>query len=212
MAPPKKKPLTKSNTYKRKQKATNTYRKGPERRDNQLLNLAVLAAMVGGAVALVQGAKAGASNQAAPQATGSSPAKAPAVVPRPTPAPAPGPVAVTTAPTAPAVRDQAFVDSWNGEGLYAGTSPSYNPYTGNGRGHIKQAGNETYVGQWTGHVKDKMLQLKMTAVSGKTYSYWIAKDQVQLYTFAEANQRIANGSGSKMPADLRQAIENYFNK
>lgn len=209
MTPPNKKPLTRSNTYKKIQKATNTHKKGPQRKENQLLNLAVLAGMVGGAMALLQGAKSGASSQATPQAPGSSPPNAPGTTPRPAPAPAPGPGHITAAP---AVQDQAFVDSWNGEGLYASTSPSYSPYTGNGRGHIKQAGNEAYAGQWTGHVKDKMIQLKIKAVSGVTYYYWIAQDQVQLYTFTEANQRIASGSGSKMPADLRQAIENYFNK
>ncbi|WP_161889251.1 hypothetical protein [Pontibacter russatus] len=204
MYPPNRKPLTKSNTYKNKPKASNSYKKAPApAKENSLMGMAVVGLIMGAGMAFVSGVKAS-EQQPTPQPQ-------PNPTPQPQPKPQPTQIPVVSKPGAGGAATYAFVDSWNGEGIYAATSPIYSTLTGNGRNHITQLKDKCFVGLWTGKKQNDMLEMWMRTSAGNEFNYWIAADEVRLLTRAGYDQYIA-GEGFGKPAYVVKTIVEYFTR
>ncbi|MFD3001429.1 hypothetical protein ACFS7Z_13740 [Pontibacter toksunensis] len=215
---PRKKALTKSNTYKpvRKPKQ-NTYRKpqtSGKGGDSKVMKYLVIAAVGGAAFAILKDAGASPRNDdAAPSsASAVTPAPTQTVVTRPTPAPTKQPTVYKPAPTTTSAGNYVFVDSWNGEGIYAETSPIYSSMTGNGRKFITMLSNKCFVGLWTGKKANKMLEIYTKTSSGSQYNFWIAADQVKILSKAGYDQAMYSGAGKGKTSAELAAIINYFKK
>ena len=207
MYPPNRKPLTKSNTYKNKPKASNSYKKAPApAKENTLLGMAVVGLIMGAGMAFVGTVKAN-EHLLRPQPQQPQPQPQQPPVNRP----APQPVPVVSKPGAGGAANYAFVNSWNGEGIYAATSPIYSAMTGNGRNHITQLKDKCFVGLWTGKRQNDMLEMWMKTSAGSEFNYWIAADEVRLLTRAGYDQYIA-GEGFPKPAYVIKTIVEYFTK
>lgn len=209
MYPPRKTPLTKSNTPKKTTAKKNTYKPQPKANRKGFNGLLVGAAVVGGLLAWsnVSG-NTPKPGQAMPESM--PPAPAGGSKPSTTPAPAP----VTTPPVVVAPNGSntihLVVNSWNGEGLYASTASDYAISTGYGRGKITHLDHGKYVGIWNGVSKDNMLQAVIT-ISGTSYNVWIDAKEVYRFSISEYSEhkRKFGTLVDKTQAQLKDII-NYF--
>lgn len=140
----------------------------------------------------------------------------PTPAPTPTPAPAPVTPPAQTKPVyrpAPTLEQYVFVDSFNGEGIYAGTGSSNQLSYGYGRGRIIHLSNGCFVGKFTGKVENHMLEIWMKANykgADREVNFWIAEDEVIIkHGKAEYDKHIA-GIGNAKPTEVINEIMKYF--
>lgn len=213
--PPRKKPLTKSNTYKKTpSKAKNTYKRQRASAGASQSNMKYVAiAIAGGALLAFLKANGNSHGTEASNLPVLPPAVSnQTVVTRPAPAPTKQKTVYKPAPVTTTAGNYVFVDSFNGEGLYAETSPIYNSLTGNGRRYITKLSNKCYAGQWTGKKQNNMLELYMATSSGNKYNFWIAADEIRIVNKQGYDAAMSSGTGKgKTPAELADII-NFFKK
>ncbi|WP_299760858.1 hypothetical protein [uncultured Pontibacter sp.] len=211
MYPPRKKPLTKSNTPRKSTAKKNTYKPQPKADRKGFSGWLIGAAVLGGLLAWsnVSG------NSTVPQSGEAMPGgipPAPTGGSKPSTTPAPAPVTTPPVVVAPAGSNTIYlvVNSWNGEGLYASTGSDYAISTGYGRDKITHLDHGKYVGIWNGQTKDNMLQAVVT-ISGVSYNVWIDAKEVYRFSISEYSEhkRKFGTMVDKTQAQLKDII-NYF--